>query len=209
MQAIQVIALIFQLIWLGIVGCIVAVIALMLARFILNYADMNPFSRPVIFVRNLTDPFVTPVRRALTGFGIQPNGAPLVVILLAILVGYFAIMLASDVLNTVAGVVLSLTSGKPGGLIALIGYILYGLLALYSTLLFIRIIFSWGRVGYSNALMRFLVRVTDPILIPLRQMVPPLGMFDISPIVAFLLIWLFQAAVRVTLLRGWEIALIG
>jgi YggT family protein len=49
--------------------------------------------------------------------------------------------------------------------------------------------------------MRFLVRTTEPLLGPLRRMIPPLGMFDISPLVAFFIIWLFQAAIRGTLLR--------
>jgi len=45
--------------------------------------------------------------------------------------------------------------------------------------------------------------------VPLRQMIPPLGMIDISPIVAFILIWLFQAAVAFTLLRNWPLAYVG
>ncbi|MDQ3806089.1 MAG: YggT family protein [Acidobacteriota bacterium] len=203
------IAALFQFVWYLIVAAIVAMIALMLLRFVLNYADLNPFSRPVILVRRLTDPFVNPVRRALMGFNISPNGAPLVTILLTILVGYFALMLAAGVLNTAAGVLFSLTSGRPGGLVALLGYLLYGLLTIYSLLIFIRIIFSWGRVSHANRVMRFLARATDPLLLPLRQMIPPLGMFDISPIVAFIIIWLFQAAVAVTLLRNWPLAYVG
>jgi YggT family protein len=184
-------------------------IALMLARFILNYADMNPFSKPVMFVRRLTDPFVNPVRRALLGYGIQANGAPLVTILLTILVGYFAILLAASILNTAAGILLSLTSGTADGIRALVGYLLYGLLSLYQLFIFIRIIFSWGQLSYTNRVMRFLLNVTDPVLVPLRQMIPPLGAFDISPIVAFIIIWLFQAAIQVTLLRGWSVNLLG
>jgi YggT family protein len=68
-----------------------------------------------------------------------------------------------------------------------------------------RIIFSWGRLSYVNRVMRFLINVTDPLLTPLRQVIPPLGMFDISPIVAFIIIWLLQQAIVVTLLRGWRI----
>ena len=204
-RGVAVIAALFQFVWYVIVAAIVAMIALMLVRFILNYADLNPFSRPVILVRRLTDPFVNPVRRALMGFGISPNGAPLVTILLTILVGYFAQMLAAGVLNTAAGVVVSLTSGRPGGVVAFLGYLLYGLLTVYSLLIFIRIIFSWGRVSYGNRVMRLLVRATDPLLMPLRQIIPPLGVFDISPIVAFIIIWLFQAAIRMTLLRGWPV----
>lgn len=201
----QILGFIFLLVWYGVVAAIVAMIALMVVRFILNYADLNPFSRPVILVRRLTDPFVNPVRRGLAGFGIQPNGAPLVVVLLTILLGYFVFILASSVLNTAAGILHSLTSGKPGGVVALCGYVLYGLLAVYGLLIMFRIIFSWGRVSEVNRVMRFLANVTDPILIPLRNMIPPLGMFDISPIVAFIIIWLFQTAIAVTLLRNWPI----
>ena len=194
----------FYIIWYVIIAVIVAVIVLMLVRFILNYADLNPFSRPVILVRRLTDPFVNPVRRALLGFGIKPNGAPLFVVLLTILLGYFVLMLSASILNTAAGIALSLGSGRAGGIVAFFGYILYGLLSLYSLLIVMRIIFSWGQVSYGNRVMRFLLNTTDPILLPLRRIIPPLGMFDISPIVAFLTIWLFQTAIAVTLLRGWR-----
>jgi YggT family protein len=50
--------------------------------------------------------------------------------------------------------------------------------------------------------MRFLVDVTEPLLGPLRRMLPPLGRMDISPLVAILILWLFQAAIAGTLLRG-------
>jgi YggT family protein len=203
--AIRVLAAAFQFIWYLVVAVIVSVIVLMIVRFVLNYADLNPFSRPVILVRRLTDPLVSPVRRALAGFGIQPNGAPLVVVLLAILLGYFVLMLTASVLDTVAGIALSAGSMSAGGAVALVGYVLYGVLSLYALLIMIRIIFSWGQVSYANRVMRFLVNATDPLLLPLRRMIPPLGMFDISPIVAFVIIWLFQAAIRMTLLRGWPV----
>jgi YggT family protein len=203
--AIRVLAAAFQFIWYLVVAVIVSVIVLMIVRFVLNYADLNPFSRPVILVRRLTDPLVSPVRRALAGFGIQPNGAPLVVVLLAILLGYFVLMLTASVLDTVAGIALSAGSMSGGGAVALIGYVLYGVLSLYALLIMIRIIFSWGQVSYANRVMRLLVNATDPLLLPLRRMIPPLGMFDISPIVAFVIIWLFQAAIRMTLLRGWPV----
>ncbi len=196
---------VFLFFWYVIVGAIVAMIALMIVRLLLNYADLNPFSRPVLTVRRLTDPFVNPVRRALLGFGVQPNVAPLFVILLTILVGYFVLMLAASVLNTLAGIILSVSSGRAGGIVALFGYVLYGMLALYGLLIMIRIIFSWGQIGHGNRVMRFLAGATDPILVPLRRMIPPLAMFDISPIVAFILIWLFQGAIAMTLLRGWPI----
>jgi YggT family protein len=65
-----------------------------------------------------------------------------------------------------------------------------------------RIIFSWGMVSYANRVMRFLVDTTEPLLGPLRRTIPPLGRLDISPIIAFLILWLFQTAIAGTLLRG-------
>ena len=183
---------------LAIICVIVAAIVLMVLRLLLNYADLNPFSRPVLFVRNLTDPFVNPVRRSLLNFGFTPNMAPLVTILIVILVGWLALNLSNDVISTFYGMFLRAREGR---MVALVGTLLYGFLSVYSMLILIRIIFSWGMVGQRNALMRFLVAATDPLLLPLRRIIPPLGLFDISPLVAFLLIWLFQAAIAGTLLR--------
>lgn len=182
----------------AIVGLIVAAIILMLLRLLLNYADLNPFSRPVLLVRSLTDPFVNPVRRSLVGFGFSPNMAPLVTILIVILVGWLALSLSNDVIGTFYGMYMR---GREGRIIALVGTLLYGFLSVYSMLILIRIIFSWGMLGLSNPVMRFLVRATDPLLVPLRRIIPPLGFFDISPLVAFLLIWLFQAAIAGTLMK--------
>jgi YggT family protein len=182
----------------AIVGVIVAFILLVLLRLALNYADVNPFSRPVHRVRSMTDPFLTPVRRALMGFGFKPTMAPLVTILIAILVGWLATKLVTDVLSTIVSAIIAARLGRP---VAVIGTLLYGFLSVYSLLIFARIIFSWGMVSRRNRVMRFLVDATEPLLGPLRRIVPPLGMMDISPIVAFLIIWLFQKAIEETLLR--------
>lgn len=194
----QVIDFIYLFIQYLVVAAVVVVILLMLLRLAINFADLNPFSRPVLFVRKLTDPFVNPVRRALLQYGFTANMAPLVVILLTILLGWFALLLTGSLTATASGM---LKSAGQGRFIALVGFLLYGLLDIYRLLIFIRIIFSWGNVGHGNRVMRFLVKATDPLLAPLRRVIPPLGMFDISPIVALLIIMLFQSAIHGTLLQ--------
>lgn len=183
----------------AVAAIIIGIVVLMLLRFIVNYTDMNPFSRTALTVRRLTDPLLMPVRRSLASFGIDPKVAPLITVLLAILVGWFAVQLTDSILGTIAGVLLSAQQRR---FIALVGYIIYGALDIYSILIFIRIIFAWGMVSQRNRVMRFLVNVTDPLLVPLRRMIPPFGMLDLSPIVAFILIWLFKAAIAGTLLRA-------
>src|SRR5918911_1431062 len=86
-----------------IVAAVLAVIALMLLRLALNYADLNPFSRPVMFVRRLSDPLINPIRRSLIQFGFGPNITPLVVILISILLGWFVLQLADSILGMIAG----------------------------------------------------------------------------------------------------------
>jgi YggT family protein len=51
-----------------------------------------------------------------------------------------------------------------------------------------RALFSWFDPGYRTAVGRILYSVTEPIVGPIRRLVPSLGMFDISPIIALLVI---------------------
>jgi len=178
---------------------IVGVIVLMVLRLIAEGMDLNPFAWTSRTIRRLTDGLVMPVRRGLRNLTIDPKFAPLVVILIVILLGFFFLQLVGTIATTVAGILIALQSGA---IVAVIGFILYGLISLYILLILIRIVFSWGMVSYSNRLMRFLVDVTEPLLGPLRRIIPPLGWMDISPIVAFIILWLFQQAIGGTLLRG-------
>ena len=51
-----------------------------------------------------------------------------------------------------------------------------------------RALLSWFPDMQSSSLARLLYNVTEPILAPLRQIVPMVGQFDVSPIVAILMI---------------------
>ena len=195
----QAVANVYMFIQYAVEAVVLGVVALMLVRLLLNFADLNPFSRPVIFVRRLSDPLVNPVRRGLLQFGFGPNITPLVVILISILLGWFVLQLAQSVLLTFAGVVESVQAGR---FIAVVGYLLYGFLTVYLLLITIRIIFSWGSVSSTNRVMRFLVNATDPVLLPMRRLVPPLGVFDISPLVVILIIYLLRTAVAAVLLNA-------
>ena len=189
----------------GVMAAAIAAIALIILRSIYNYADVNPFRRSAISLKRATDPMILPIRRMLVAFRLEPKVAPFIAVILIILGGFFAVQLASSVLNTIAGILYALTSGVAGFPIAIVGYVVYGLLGLYTLAIFVRIIVSWGTVGYGNRWMRFLIRITEPLMGPLRRYIRPVGMFDISPIIAFLILWVLQALVAATLLRGWPV----
>ena len=178
---------------------IVGVIVLMIIRLIVDAMDLNPFAWASRTIHRLTDSFVIPVRGRLRNVGADPKFAPLVVILVAIVLGFFLAWLAQTIVVTIWGVI---DSTLRGAIITLVGWVIYGLLSLYLLLISMRVVFGWAQVSYSNRVMRFLINATEPLLGPLRRMIPPLGMFDLSPLVAGLLIWFLLSAVSVTLLSG-------
>jgi YggT family protein len=56
----------------------------------------------------------------------------------------------------------------------------------------VRVILSWFPVDPSNPIIRIVWEITEPVLGPLRRVIPRIGMFDLSPLAAFLLISFLQ-----------------
>lgn len=56
--------------------------------------------------------------------------------------------------------------------------------------IFVRVILSWFSSGQTNMLVNILYQVTEPILAPLRRIIPRVGMLDFSPLVAIILLQL-------------------
>ncbi|GIN19014.1 MAG TPA: YggT family protein [Bacillus bacterium] len=77
--------------------------------------------------------------------------------------------------------------------------IIVQLISLYSWALIIYILMSWFPNARETSIGQLLARICEPYLEPFRRIVPPLGMIDISPIVAFLVLRLATAGL-------WEIA---
>ena len=72
---------------------------------------------------------------------------------------------------------------------------------LLSLAILARVLLSWVRVNPYHPAVEFLYQITEPILAPLRRIIPPVGMADISPIVAMILLWIIQE-VLVAVIRG-------
>ena len=198
--------LIYSFIRWAITAMIMAGIVLVILRSLFNYLDVNPFTWHARNVRRATDPVIMPVRRMLMAFKLDPKVAPFIVIILMIVIGYLILQIASTVLNTLAGIVYAMTERRMDAPVGIAGYLLFGFLGLYTLAILVRIVMSWFGASYGNRLMRFLIRLTEPLLAPLRRSLPTVSMFDVSPIVALLIVWFCQVAVTVTLLHGWRIS---
>ncbi len=69
-----------------------------------------------------------------------------------------------------------------------IGAIIATLLQLLSIAILIRALLSWVRPDPRNPIVQVLDAITEPILRPLRQIVPRMGGFDLTPMVALIVL---------------------
>ena len=60
-------------------------------------------------------------------------------------------------------------------------------LTIFYWLILVRALISWVNPDPGNPIVQFLERMTEPILAPIRRLLPPLAI-DISPIIAFLIV---------------------
>lgn len=63
---------------------------------------------------------------------------------------------------------------------------------LYSLAFIARALLPWFRISYYHPAMQFLIRVTEPVLAPLRRYIPPVGGVDFTPMVALLILWFVE-----------------
>jgi YggT family protein len=73
-------------------------------------------------------------------------------------------------------------------------------LRIYEFLIILRAVLSWLRPDPYNHYYQMLIRVTEPVLKPIRQIIPSMGI-DISPFIAILLIDLVRGLVIGQLFR--------
>ena len=70
-----------------------------------------------------------------------------------------------------------------------------GLLTIYKYLLLASVIISWVNADPYNPIVNFIYRITDPLLRRIRRHMPDTGNLDLSPLVAFAIIYVLQIVV--------------
>lgn len=65
----------------------------------------------------------------------------------------------------------------------------------YSLALIVYILMSWVPAAYDSKIGRILAKICDPYLDFFRRFIPPIGMIDISPIAALIVLNLIKAGV--------------
>jgi YggT family protein len=76
--------------------------------------------------------------------------------------------------------------------VAAIRYVLDTLLTLYSAVFLLRLLLQLVRADFRNPLAQAIVRLTNPVVLPLRKVLPPAGKVDTASVVAVVLCTLLK-----------------
>ena len=69
--------------------------------------------------------------------------------------------------------------------------------------MFVRAIASWFRIDERYAIIRFLARITDPFIVPVRRIIRPVGIFDIAFFIGWFMVITMQHLLLQALPKGW------
>jgi YggT family protein len=152
---------------------------------------VNLFGSIARFSRSRIDPILEPVERRILRAGGDPASAPLWA-LAAVVVGGILLLSVLDFLRTeILGLTLAVQTG-PAGLVRLIVAWTFDFLRIA---ILVRVVSSWLPVSPYSPWIRWSYTVSEPLLKPLRQIIPSMGPIDITPIIAYFLIVFIQGAV--------------
>ena len=153
---------------------------------------ISPFNPVARFFRRTVDPLIAPVERRVVRAGGLPAQAPWWALVVVVVSGILILVLLDQVSRWVMQAAGAGRTGA-GGVFALLVSWTFGILQIA---LLVRVISSWFRVSEYSKWIRWSVVLTEPILRPLRAVLPTIGMIDISPLVAWFLLRVLQSVVE-------------
>ncbi|MGY4534045.1 YggT family protein [Pseudomonas sp. TE3786] len=157
---------------------------IVLLRFILQLVRANFYNPLCQFIVRATQPLLKPLRKIIPGFG----GLDIASLVLAILLQFILIALT-----------ILLTYGMFANPVQMLIWSMIGITALFLKVFFfaliISVILSWVAQGSHNPGVELVNQICEPVLAPIRRILPSMGGLDLSPIFAFLALKLLDMLV--------------
>ena len=149
---------------------------------------ISPFNAVARFCRSTVDPIIAPIERRIVRAGGTPASAPLWA-LAAVVIGGILLLTLIDILRLeVVRSIIASDQGSAGIFRLLVSWTF----TILKVALVVRVISSWLPISPYSLWVRWSYQLSDPILNPLRRIVPVLGGLDITPIVAYILLSIIE-----------------
>jgi len=145
-------------------------------RFLAQLCGVSPFNPISTGIRKATDPIVAPINRLIPA-GKRLNVGAIVALVLC-QTAYIAVMLWIMSRFGAFNILQALIWSALGAVGLLINIIFYSVLAI--------IVVSFLAPQSSHPAVEFLWQLTEPVMAPLRSIIPPMGGLDFSPILLFI-----------------------
>jgi YggT family protein len=153
-----------------------------LLRFIMQWVRANYYNPLAQFILRVTSPLVVPARRVLPS--VAGLDTPTLAVLLVLEIG------ATWLLLRLLGLVVPVTDLLIWSLLRLVALTLW----FYTIGLFIYVLLSWFGDRGMNPMSALLAQIIEPVVRPVRRLIPPIGGLDLSPLVVILLLQAAQIA---------------
>ncbi len=167
---------------------------IVMLRFLFQYFRIDFYNPISQFLLKATNPVLIPLRRMIPGAaGIDWSS--------------ILLMLAIKMIETL--LVILMLGGKPG-LSAMLLISIAGLLSLLMNVflfsIIIQVVLSWVSPGTHNPMTSIIYSLTEPILRPVRNALPPMGGLDLSPLVVLIALQLISILFTDPLTQtGWKL----
>lgn len=162
-----------------------------LTHWAVRRRTIGPFGAWPRFVRRISDPVLLPLERRVIRLGGSPQDAPLWLLGGVIVVGLILVSLVRWLIGVAFGLATLADAGPRAWLQVVVG----ALFSLLMAAILVRVIASWFGVSPYSRWMRPVMVLTDWLIDPIRRLMPPTGMIDLSPMVAWLLLWIARGVV--------------
>jgi YggT family protein len=152
---------------------------------------VNLFGPLARFSRSKIDPILEPIERKVVRAGGNPVSAPLWALAAVVIGGILLISVLDFIRAEILGLAFAAQTG-PSGIFKLLVSWTFDFIRIA---ILVRVVSSWLPVSPYSKWIRWSYVVSEPILKPLRQVIPSMGPIDITPIIAYFLIGFIQGAV--------------
>lgn len=177
-------------------GAALLLAVLALAAALLDRAvrqrKLNPFGRLGRFSRRVVDPLLAPFERRLLLSGRATDTAAWWMVGAVVIGSLLVIALLDFIRGELVRMTMASYGGPRGILILVVGWAF----SIVQIALLVRVFASWFRVNPFSWWMRLAHALTEWMLRPIRQLIPPIGgMIDLSPLIAWFLLGLLESVV--------------
>ena len=150
---------------------------------------ISPFNAIARFCRATVDPLIAPIERKVVRAGGTPASAPLWALAAVVIGGILLLSLLDFILLQVAKSMIASQNGAAGIFQLLVSWTF----TILKIALIVRVISSWLPISPYSRWVLWSYKLSEPILAPMRRIVPNLGGLDITPILAYFLLSLTES----------------